>query len=548
MGTNLNIFFTNFDLLLEAPNSIQKLREMILQLAVQGKLVPQDPKDEPALELLKKIKSEKGKLIAEGKIKKEKPLTPIKPEEILYELPKGWEWIKLGEILSFEYGEGLTKDHRSESGKYPVFGSNGIVGYHDSYITEKPAIIIGRKGSSGALNLTYKPSWTTDVAYYCVPPEYMDIEYTFIALKTTRLDELGKGIKPGLNRMEAYIKLFPVPPFEEQKRIVAKVDELMKLCDELEIKKKKAEKARVVLNDASLDRLMSAENSEEFLKRWSFVSNNFDTFYDVPGNVNKLRQVILQLAVQGELVPQEPNNEPASELLKRIKAEKEKLIAEGKIKKEKLLSPIKPEEIPYELPSGWEWVRLPEIVRCDSHAIKRGPFGSAIKKEFFVPSGYKVYEQRNAIYDDFKLGNYYINEDKFEELRAFEVKPFDIIVSCSGTIGKVAIAPEGMARGIINQALLKITLNQDIMINEFFKIIFTSFIMQTKELSDLRGTAMKNITSINVLKELPLPLPPLQEQIRILKKIELLMNQCDGLESQLRKSQKDSEILMKAVL
>jgi type I restriction enzyme S subunit len=170
----LDTLFENFDLLMDASNAVPKMRDLILQLAVRGELVEQDHSDEPASELLKRIKAEKEKLITEGKIKKQKPIQPINNDEIPYELPQGWKWSRLGEILTFEYGKGLTKQQRNEKGNIPVYGSNGIVGYHDQYLINRPCIIIGRKGSSGALNICYTDSWTTDVAYYCSPPKELN--------------------------------------------------------------------------------------------------------------------------------------------------------------------------------------------------------------------------------------------------------------------------------------------------------------------------------------------------------------------------------------
>ncbi len=235
---------------------ISSLRSSILSEAVQGKLVSQDPKDEPASELLKKIKAEKEKLIKEGKIKKQKALAPITDEEVPYDLPNGWEWCRLGDICEFIYGEGLTKENRISEGKFPVYGSNGIVGYFDKYLTDKRAIIIGRKGSSGALNISELPNWTTDVAYYIEEKRNINFKFLFYLLKSLNLEEMGKGIKPGLNRNEAYDRTLGLPPLSEQQRIVSKVDKLMAYCDELE--------KQVKENQQNTEKLMEAVLKESF--------------------------------------------------------------------------------------------------------------------------------------------------------------------------------------------------------------------------------------------------------------------------------------------
>ncbi len=212
--------------------------------------------------------------------------------------------------------------------------------------------------------------------------------------------------------------------------------------------------------------------------------------------------------------------------------EKARLVAEGKIKKSKPLVIINKHEESDKLPNNWIWALMSQAVSNEKYSIKRGPFGSAIKKSFFVSSGYKVYEQQHAINDNFDLGHYYLNEDKFNELKAFAIKPKDIIISCSGTVGKVAIAPSWMEPGIINQALLKLTLNENILTNAYFKILFPAFFMKTETLSDLKGTAQKNMVSVDQLKNEPFPLPPLAEQHRIVAKVDELMALCDQLENQ----------------
>ncbi|MBE9013478.1 restriction endonuclease subunit S [Pseudanabaenaceae cyanobacterium LEGE 13415] len=175
-----------------------------------------------------------------------------------------------------------------------------------------------------------------------------------------------------------------------------------------------------------------------------------------------------------------------------------------------------------DLPEGWTSVKFFELAKQNSNSIKRGPFGSAIKKEFFVSSGYKVYEQKNAIYNDCNLGSYYIDEAKFIELQDFQVQAGDIIVSCSGTVGKISVLPETAEKGIINQALLKISLDQRIVHTNYFIYLFNSDFFQNIFLGNTRGSAMQNIASVKALKQAELLLPPIAEQKRIVAKIEEL--------------------------
>jgi len=257
-GENWQRIAVHFNTLFTTGESIDALTQTLLQLAVMGKLVPQDPNDEPASELLKCIRAEKAKLIAKGKIKKNQPLLSIMDDEKPFELPKGWEWVRFGDVYSLEYGDNLPSEKRSNSGEYPVYGSNGVVGSHNFCFVHSPCIVVGRKGSAGALNLSLaKGCCVTDVAYYCVPPKNLDLAFSFKLFHTLGLDSLGKGIKPGLNRNEAYELLIAIPPLVEQHRIVAKVDELMALCDQLKTNINKANELQKKLADMMIEQVVA---------------------------------------------------------------------------------------------------------------------------------------------------------------------------------------------------------------------------------------------------------------------------------------------------
>ena len=245
-------------------------------------------------------------------------------------------------------------------------------------------------------------------------------------------------------------------------------------------------------------------------------------------NTKALRQKILDLAIHGKLVPQDPNDEPASVLLQRIKAEKERLIKEGKIKRAKKSKATcdKP-HYPYELPEGWAWCKLEDLA-----FYKKGPFGSSLTKAMFVPKGddtYKVYEQKNAIQKDCTLGTYYITKDKYDSLSGFAVYPFDIIVSCAGTIGETYVLPQNVQEGIINQALMLIRLySREI---EQFYLLYFDFILKEEAKNSSKGTAIKNIPPFDVLKNFYIPIPPLKEQRRILDEISKWMSFVESIET-----------------
>ena len=246
-------------------------------------------------------------------------------------------------------------------------------------------------------------------------------------------------------------------------------------------------------------------------------------------DTKKLRQKILDLAIRGKLVPQDPNDEPASVLLERIKEEKERLIKEGKIKRsKKTVSSDTPhyEQVPFEVPGSWVWCTLGDLA-----FYKKGPFGSSLTKAMFVPKSndtYKVYEQKNAIQKDNTLGSYFITKEKYDSLIGFAIQPYDIIVSCAGTIGETYVLPQNSQEGIINQALMLIRLySREI---EQFYLLYFDFILKEEAYKESKGTAIKNIPPFDVLKGFHIPLPPISEQQRILKEIEHWFSLIDIIE------------------
>ena len=372
----LKTFYDEFELMAEAPNGIQKLREMILQLAVQGKLVAQDPNDEPASVLLEKIKAEKERLIKKGLIKRVKSLPAVTEKELAYKAPSGWEWIRMGEVVELISGQHIKASNYNEVGE----GISYLTGPSDfgplhpivSKWTEKPKttavkddILLTVKGAGlGKNNIV-------DIEKVAISRQLMAIRcicinnrfiHLLIKSKYQYFQSIGLGIAiPGISRNNVLKMPFSLPPVNEQKRIVAKADELMALCDDLEARKQKAYQTCIKLNDSSINQLLTAPTPKKFNKHWNRIHRNFDLLYSKPENVTKLRQAILQLAVKGKLVPQNPNDEPASVLLKKIKIELEQLVAEGKIKKTKPLPPIDEANAPYTLPKGWVWARFPEL-------------------------------------------------------------------------------------------------------------------------------------------------------------------------------------------
>lgn len=262
--------------------------------------------------------------------------------------------------------------------------------------------------------------------------------------------------------------------------------------------------------------------------------------------IKQLRQAFLREAMQGKLVKSTNTKETGQQLLEKIKAEKVQLIAEKKLKNEKELPPITEDEIPFEIPEHWTLTTIENIAANEKNALKAGPFGSSLKKEYYVKKGFKIYGQEQVISNDPFLGDYYIDENRFKNLKSCEVKAGDILISLVGTMGKVLILPEGIEQGIINPRLVKISLHKHIN-REFFKYYLYSEIA-VKQINHLSHGSTMNIINLGIIKKLIFPLPPFQEQEQIVAKLEELMAFCDGLEQSIAASQGYNEMLLQQVL
>src|SRR6266568_1903565 len=261
------------------------------------------------------------------------------------------------------------------------------------------------------------------------------------------------------------------------------------------------------------------------IKELRVLVDNLDEYIRIPGGIERLQKTILHLAVSGQLVLQDPSEGTGKDLYSQIQVEKNKLISDGKIKKQKELNVLAREDALFKVPSSWYVVNLGDIV-----TFKRGPFGGSLRKDMFVESGYLVYEQNHAINADFDFGRYYIDEAKYSEMIAFNVLPGDVLVSCSGTMGKVAIVPDAAAPGIINQALLLLRSMGHIN-KEYLKLFLQESSIQGKYFSNQKGTAIQNVSPVSVLKTIPFTLPPLLEQDRIVTKYKTVILLIEQLES-----------------
>ena len=512
----------HFEQISEAPDAVARLRRFILDLAVRGKLVEQNPDDELAAEVLKRIQANGDHGSNDGERKNQNLLPTIETGEIAFKIPENWVLTRVGKLLDIQYGKALPAADRSVQGSVAVYGSNGVVGYCEATLAQEPAIIIGRKGSAGALNLCDGPSWTTDVAYFLIPPAFFNIRFLFVALQTLDLARLGKGVKPGLNRSEAYQLPIVVPPLAEQHRIVGKVDELMTLCDELEVTQAKRERRRDRLVTATLHGLNNGDAIPEtgtrptFEESARFYFNHLPRLTTRPEHIRQLRQTILNLAVRGKLVPQDPKDEPASELLKRIQAKKQKLIRGRGGSKGRALVIIE-DETPFEIPETWVWVQSTEPAALISDKGKKLQTKDVLESgEFPVVDQGKVFI-RGYCNDAQKVirvdGPIIVFGDHTRETKLID---FDFVVGADG-----------------------VKLLKPIEIDPAYYFLALQWVPL-----DSRGYARH----FKLLRASRFPLPPLAEQHRIVAKVEELMALCDKLEARITATATNRRQLLEATL
>ncbi|EMA2413745.1 restriction endonuclease subunit S [Vibrio vulnificus] len=519
---------------------VKKLRELILELAVQGKLVPQDPNDEPASVLLKRIAQEKAQLVKEKKLKKPKKLPNISDEEKPFDLPNGWSWIRLNEYG--EWGSGSTPK-RSNSGYYdggiPWFKSGELkadyISESEETITELALsetsvrynnvgdVLVAMYGATiGKTAILSVRATTNQAVCACTPFTGLSNTYLLTLLKAYKARLIGMGAggaQPNISREKIINTVIALPSTAEQHRIVAKVDELMTLCDQLEQQTAASIEAHQVLVTTLLETLTNSADANELMQNWARISEHFDTLFTTEESIDQLKQTILQLAVMGKLVPQDPNDEPASELLKRIAEEKAQLVKEKKIKKQKVLPPISDDEKPFELPNGWEWCRLGEVINLVS--------GQHLK-----PSEYTENSEANSvpyITGPAEFGSIFPTYSKYTLEKRALAQAGHILITCKGAgLGKLNRAKQTMAISRQLMAIEPVFLDSDFLYN-VLDCQYNYF--QSKGVGiAIPGISRDDVTHMGV------SLPPLNEQKRILVKLSELMNVCDLLKSRLIKS------------
>lgn len=543
---------------------IKKLRELILELAVRGLLVPQDPNDAPASELLKKIAAEKAKLVKQGKIKKDKPLPPVDHDETVFSLPSGWAWCRLDNLsLHSEAGWSPKCEEIPRTGSdwgvlkvsavtWGVFNpaENKVLPANLDAVPEyevKPGdFLISRANTSDLVarsvvvqnDAPAKLMMSDKIIRFkfsqevCAP--YLSLFNNSSGARRYYLQVAGgtSSSMKNVSRLQIQSLVVALPPPAEQHRIVAKVDELMALCDQLEQETETSLGAHQTLVETLLSALTSAADHAQFVSAWQRIAGHFDTLFTTEESIAQLKQTILQLAVMGKLVPQDPNDEPASELLKKIAAEKAKLIKEGKIKQEKPLPPIGHKETLFALPAGWKWVRMGDLFSFLN--------GYAFKSEWFSQGGIRLLRNVNISHGVISWDDgAFIPVEKQEEFQRFLLSPGNIVISLDrpliSTGLKYAVLSENDTPCLLLQRVAKFAPILDFVDTKFLCLWLESIYFMGS-IDPGRSNGVPHI-STKQLESTFFPLFSRSEQRRIVAKVDELMALCDQLKSRLSDAQ-----------
>ena len=545
-----------YDRVADAPDAVGRLRQFVLDLAVRGKLVEQDPVDGPAPELLKRIKEGKGRLARSNRAKESKPLPPVDPRKIPFELPSTWRWVYFGNIVEFAAGRTPPRKEVAywNTGDFPwvsiadMADGETVRSTKESVSVEARLNVFKREPEpAGTMIMSFKLTIGKiaklgirafhNEAIISIWSGVAELDsFLFRVLPDLARNATAKGAVKGatLNRQSLARIMVPLPPLPEQRRIVAKVDELMALCNRLEEARAAREDTRDRLTKASLARL-SAPGTDvpAFRSHARFAVDALPALTARADQIKHLRQTILSLAVRGKLVEQDQSDEPASELLKRIAVEKARLVKAGEIRKPRALKPLAldVDESSLSLPKGWEWAPLAGISYV---TMGQSPPGDTYNR-----SGDGVPLINGPVeFTAGPFGQTIVNQ--FTTAPTKLCQEGDLLICVRGsTTGRTNVAA---FRACIGRGVAAICSSFD---DEFIRL----FLWKVREdiISMGRGIAFPSVSK-KQLENLAIPLPPLAEQRRIVAKVDDLMTLCDELEAGLDAAGGTRSLLLDSLL
>ena len=541
----------NLPLLAGAPNGIKKLRELILELAVRGKLVPQDSNDEPASELLKSIAAEQARLMVEEGLRT-KAQADVPQKDQYLQVSAGWAYSRLGNLARFIDYRGRTPI-KTDSGIPLITAKNVRVGF----ISREPQEFISKDdysswmtrgfprlgdvlftteapmGNVALVNISEKFALAQRIICFQLHDLSIGPFLKLAMMSTTfqkQLLEVATGMTAtGVKSSRLKEIPVPLPPLAEQHRIVAKVDELMALCNQLEAQQADAETAHSRLVRALLDSLTYATDGKDFAANWQRLAEHFHTLFTTEGSIDAIKQTLLQLAVMGKLVLQDPSDEPVCELLKRIESEKQQVVQVGRVKSDKLL-PLgaQPSKL-FAIPCTWSWVQLGQITIS-------GPSNGFSPKPATVETNYRCLTLSATTRGMFN-GNHFKFVDITDEIaQKYHLKNGDLLIQRANSIdyvGVSAIYDGADDYYIYPDLMMKLKISSHLN-SSFLHAYLSSNFGREYFKSNATGT-QGNMPKINqgTVVSAPIPIPPIAEQHRIVTKLNQLLALCDLLKSRL---------------
>lgn len=550
---NTDTFFEQFDSLIELPGGVGKIRELILQLAVQGKLVEQDANDGTARELVQRI------VAAKETKRSQADMESLNHDEISFAIPDQWIWAKLKD-LSLKITDGT---HRSPpntpSGEFMYVTAknikdHGIDARHITYVTAKihneiysrcnpelgDILYIKDGATTGIVTINDLPrpfSMLSSVALIKIPSDICN-RYLLYALRSPYFYGLMRKSMSGVAITRVTLQklsnaLIPLPPLAEQRRIVAKVDQLMALCDELEARQERKREGRERLVESSLANLLAAQDPAECAEHWRFIHDRFEQFVDAPKAIDRLRNAIVELAITGKLSSQLPTDGNAAAEIEQIGRERQALKDRGEIPKQPAILPVDPVFCTYEVPDSWEWARFGDLClfieagwspQCESRPRGEDEWGvlkiSAVTWGRFDPFENKALPR------------------SMPPRPECEVRDGDFLMTRANTVDLVArsvVVSDPPSKLLLNDKTLRVRF-PSLVDKRYVSLFNNSSVARSYYRTVASGTSesMRNVSRESILS-MPIAVPPFDEQRRIVESCERLNALCDQLDERLRR-------------
>ena len=536
------------DTIAEAPGGIERLRELVLQLAVRGKLVHQDADEEPASVLLERIADEKFWLFGEGKLRMPKPLHPIATEEAPFEIPDHWEWVCLGDIANSRLRKMLDKS--KNKGPYRRYLRNANVQWFrfdlsdvlelrledtelEEYSVKENDLIVCEGGEPGRAAICGPDvdGMVFQKALHRVRP-WCGISTWYLAYLlrcdtwSQRINTLftGATIKHLTGKALA-THMVPLPPLSEQYRIVAKIDELMRLIDRLAAARRSREAVRTAGRDSALAALCNAATSEEVKAAWTRIADRKDDLFTAPADLTPLREAVFQLAVRGRLVPQDEDEEPAGKLVAELEAGKERLLVKEIITKPRYPYGVPVEHEPFEIPETWQWLRLGDVGAIVGGGTPRSGESSFWSDGQDIP-WLTPADMRRQPSRYISRGERDITSEGLSRSSAQMLPASSVLFSSRAPIGHVGIAANPLCT---NQGFKSCVPYIPAMSDYLY--VFLKYAGPDID-AQATGTTFKEVAGKEIAL-VPVPIAPLAEQHRIVAKVDELMDLIDRLEQHL---------------